>query len=371
MATGRRRRDPLLRAYGDLAVNEAAAIARLLDTLDALGFIARYMHPPRLHELVATLGDRDAALRAAMAEAAWPDEVRDHIDAATQATLRACDGLRESAVSADGLRMSYRALRQVARAMEALYPLATLLPTVSRWFLATDEPATAERLSEAARHDGRGGVWHVANETSERGGFSIYVPEDYDEARVYPLVMALHGGSGHGRLFLWSWLREARGRDVILVAPTAVGDTWALMEPQVDSGNLGALLDAVGQRWRVDRSRLPLTGMSDGGTFSLLSGLDDESPFTHLAPVAASFHPLLLTMAEPSRVMGLPVYLVHGALDWMFPVSMARGARQALTAAGAQVTYSEIADLSHVYPREEGSAILDWFLGAGSGREGS
>ena len=84
----------------------------------------------------------------------------------------------------------------------------------------------------------------------------------------------------------------------------------------------------------MDRTRLLLTGMSDGGTFTLLSGLDDESPFTHLAPVAASFHPLLLTMAEPRRVVGLPVYLVHGALDWMFPVSMARTAQQALTAAG-------------------------------------
>jgi phospholipase/carboxylesterase len=352
-------------------MNEAAAIARLLDTLDALGFIARYMHPPRLEELVATLGDHDAALRAAMTEATWPEDVRGHIDAATQATLRACDGLREASGSADGLRLSYRALRQVGRAMEALYPLSAALPTVSRWFLAKDEPSVAEHLSEAARHDGRGGVWHVPNETSERGGYSVYVPEDYDDARTYPLVMALHGGSGHGRLLLWSWLREARGRDVILVAPTAVGDTWSLIEPQVDSGNLSAVLDAVGQRWRVDLSRLLLTGMSDGGTFTLLSGLDDESPFTHLAPVAASFHPLLLTMAEPSRVMGLSVYLVHGALDWMFPVSMARGARQALTAAGAQVTYREIADLSHVYPREEGSAILDWFLGAGSGREGS
>jgi phospholipase/carboxylesterase len=352
-------------------MKEAAAIARLLDTLDALGFIARHMHPPRLGELVATLGDRDAAMLAAMAEAAWPDHLSDHINAATQATLRACEGLREAAVSADGLRMSYRALRQVARATEALYPLAAVLPTVSSWFLAKDEPSVAEHLSEAARQDGRVGVWHVANETSERAGFSVYVPEDYNDARAYPLVMALHGGSGHGRLFLWSWLREARGRDVILVAPTAVGDTWSLMEPQVDSGNLGAVLDAVGQRWRVDRSRLLLTGMSDGGTFTLLAGLDDESPFTHLAPVASSFHPLLLTMTEPSRVIRLPVYLVHGALDWMFPVSVARGARQALTAAGAQVTYREIADLSHVYPREEGTAILDWFLDASSGREGS
>jgi phospholipase/carboxylesterase len=190
----------------------------------------------------------------------------------------------------------------------------------------------------------------------------VYVPEDYDPARAYPLVMALHGGSGHGRLFLWSWVREARGRGVILVAPTATGDTWSLMEPQVDSAHLAGVLQQVAQRWHVDPKRLLLTGMSDGGTFTLLSGLDDESPFTHLAPVAASFHPLLLTMADPRRVTGLPVYLVHGALDWMFAVSVARTAHRALTAAGAKVTYREIADLSHTYPREEGSRILDWLI---------
>ena len=56
-------------------MSEAMAIARLLDTLDALGFIARHLHPPRLEELVATLGDRDAALREALADAVWPDAI--------------------------------------------------------------------------------------------------------------------------------------------------------------------------------------------------------------------------------------------------------------------------------------------------------
>ena len=72
--------------------------------------------------------------------------------------------------------------------------------------------------------------------------------------------------------------------------------------------------------------------MSDGGTFTLLSGLTLRL-LPDLAPVAASFHPLLLTMADPGRVKGLPVYLVHGAQDWMFPVSTARTAHRALTAA--------------------------------------
>ncbi len=338
-------------------MSEAMAIARLLDTLDALGFIARHLHPPRLKGLVATLGDRDAALREALADAIWPDELRDHVERAAEATLRACDGLRAAVGSTSELRQALRALRQVSRALEALYPLASVMPTVSRWFLAADNAAIG-----AARTDVPTGVLHAANETSERGGFSLYVPEDYDPARAYPLVMALHGGSGHGRLFLWSWLREARSRGVILVAPTAIGDTWSLMEPQVDSDNLVRVLAEIAQRWHIDRTRLLLTGMSDGGTFTLLSGLDDGSPFTHLAPVAASFHPLLLTMTDPRRVKGLPVYLVHGALDWMFPVANARTAQRALAMAGAKVVYREIADLSHAYPREENSGMLDWFL---------
>ena len=60
---------------------------------------------------------------------------------------------------------------------------------------------------------------------------------------------------------------------------------------------------------------------------------------------------------------GLPIYLVHGRLDWMFPVQVARQTREALSAAGADVTYREIDDLSHSYPREINPAILNWLRG--------
>ena len=41
---------------------------------------------------------------------------------------------------------------------------------------------------------------------------------------------------------------------------------------------------------------------------------------------------------------------------------MAQGAQRALERAGADVVYREIADLSHTYPRDENTRILDWFL---------
>jgi phospholipase/carboxylesterase len=69
---------------------------------------------------------------------------------------------------------------------------------------------------------------------------------------------------------------------------------------------------------------------------------------------------LMAGMADADRLRGLPIYLVHGRLDWMFPVEVARQARQALSVAGAAVTYRELDDLSHAFPREINAAMLDW-----------
>jgi phospholipase/carboxylesterase len=246
-----------------------------------------------------------------------------------------------------------------------LYPLASALPSVSRFFIEPsrrDDAALLARIQAARSPEPDTGVFHFDNETGSRGGFSVYVPEYLTRDMPAPIVFALHGGSGHGRVFLWSWLREARSRGVILVAPTATGDTWSLIEPGVDSSHLSRILGYVREHWSVEPTKMLLSGMSDGGTFTLLSGLDSGSPFTHLAPVAASFHPLLVAITEPERIRGLPIYLVHGALDWMFPIQTGRTARQALTIAGASVVFREIADLSHTYPRDENGPILEWLV---------
>ena len=100
-----------------------------------------------------------------------------------------------------------------------------------------------------------------------------------------------------------------------------------------------------------------------GGTFCYVTGSDSASPFTHLAPVSATFHPLMAEMADADRLRGLPVHIVHGRLDWMFPVQVARQTSQALSAAGANVTYRELDDLSHTYPREMNAEILQWLRG--------
>jgi phospholipase/carboxylesterase len=345
----------------------------LLQSLEALGFVARHLNPPDFGRVMEAAGQPDQALRAVRPRLAeWPEEFADikgALQSASDAALAAFEGLR-AVENGDGDLVSvFRALRYAPRAQEALYALSAKLPPVSQFFvepsLRDDADLLARLATPAQEHTG---IFHDHNEPGSRGGFSLYVPEYYTPDRAWPLVMALHGGSGNGRGFLWSWLRDARSHGAILISPTATGNTpnkttWALMGDDTDTPNLARILDSVRSRWNVDAKRMLLTGMSDGGTFCYVTGFESSSPFTHLAPVSATFHPLMAEMADAERLRGLPIHIVHGRLDWMFPVQVARQTSQALSAAGADVTYRELDDLSHAYPREMNAPILDWLNG--------
>ena len=345
-----------------------AVLPPLLQTLEALSFVARHLNPPDFDRVMEAAGTPDEALRSARAQLGeWPAEfadVRTSIEAAGDAALAAFAGLREVQHGNGDLIAVFRALRHAPRAQEALYPLAAKFPPVSDFFVdpaLRDDAALKARLDQPAARDT--GIFHHNNEAGSRGGFSLYVPEYYTPDRAWPLVMALHGGSGNGRNFLWSWLRDIRSFGALLIAPTATGPTWALMGDDTDTPNLMRMLETVRSRYNVDPKRMLMTGLSDGGTFCWVSGLDSASPFTHLAPVAATFHPLMAEMADAERLRGLPIFLVHGRLDWMFPVQVARQTSNLLSAAGADLTYREIDDLSHCYPREMNAEILRWLNG--------
>ncbi|MBR1156793.1 phospholipase [Bradyrhizobium sp. JYMT SZCCT0428] len=351
-----------------------AVLPPLLQSLEALGFVARHLNPPDFGRVMEAAGTPDEALRAVRPRLSqWPAEfsdIRTALETASDAALAAFAGLREVQNGNGDLVSVFRSLRYSPRAQEALYALVEKLPPVSEFFVEPslrEDADLAARLAQPANENT--GIFHDHNEPGSRGGFSLYVPEYYTPNRAWPLVMALHGGSGNGRGFLWSWLRDARSHGAILIAPTATGNasnsktTWALMGEDTDTPNLMRILEQVRSRWNIDATKMLLTGMSDGGTFCYVSGLESASPFTHLAPVSATFHPLMAEMADAERLRGLPIHLVHGKLDWMFPVQVARQTRQLLSAAGANVTYREIDDLSHTYPREVNAPMLAWLRG--------
>ena len=133
------------------------------------------------------------------------------------------------------------------------------------------------------------------------------------------------------------------------------------MGSDLDAQPLESMVGYVKERWPIDAERVLLTGLSDGATYSLLCGLRETSPFTALAPISGVLHPHNFDNGNMERAAGRRIYLVHGALDWMFPVDLARAAAEELNRSGAELIFREIADLSHTYPRDENDAILRWF----------
>ncbi|WP_137123873.1 phospholipase [Roseomonas sp. HF4] len=360
--------DPVGAAIATLVPETLAALARLEAA-------ARTLDPETLGALAAAFDGAGEPLRAALAAsrtAPWPDglvPLRACLEGAAAAALGGLDGLAALTDAPDPLRAAARALRAHAEGCEAIYPLAAFIPAVSEHFL--DPPARADRdlaLRLAAVQPGRDGAGslHLGGPPGTRGGAALYVPEWLDPTAPAPLVVALHGGSGDGRRFLWAFLRAARSRGWVVLAPTAAGRTWSLAEPEADGAGIRALVaQAAALRPLLPAPRL-LAGMSDGGTFAYTFGLGaGAADFTHLAPVAAAFNRFVMGFANPARVQGLPVRILHGAQDWMFPAETARDAAAALAAAGARVAHREIEDLAHAWPSEETGAILDWCAAPG------
>jgi phospholipase/carboxylesterase len=343
----------------------------LLTTLDGLEQIQRRLHPPEiepLKQLMAPLRDRlSSALQDLSASRPEPplEHFAKQLHTAGDDALRALSLFVDPASPEESVPRLLQSMREHCRAQESLYPLRKAMAPANRYFLeASLRECTAEaleRFDPAPTEAASVGVHAAKGDENGRGGFSFYVPERYDGSEAWPLVVALHGGSGQGRDFLWTWLREARSRRFLLLAPTARGSTWSLNGPDLDASALHSMVDYVSEHWRVDRSRVLLTGLSDGATYTLLCGLQEDSPFTALAPLSGVLHPMNFANGNIERAAGRRIYLVHGALDWMFPVQIARAASEELERAGADLTYREIPDLSHTYARDENDGILSWF----------
>src|ERR1700692_3036142 len=153
-----------------------AVLPPLLQSLEALGFIARHLNPPDFGAVMEAAGTPDQALKAVRPR--LPGRADDFADvqtslaAASDAALAAFEGLRAVQHGNGDLVAVFRALRYVPRAQEALYPLAAKLAPVSSFFV---DPALREdadllaRLAEPANENT--GIVHDHNEPGIRGGF--------------------------------------------------------------------------------------------------------------------------------------------------------------------------------------------------------
>lgn len=197
------------------------------------------------------------------------------------------------------------------------------------------------------------------------------MPEYYEPTQERPLVVALHGSHGRGEEYLWTWLRAARTRGFLVLAPKSLGATWSIMEADVDDRRILGALDRTLQAWHVDPRRVLLSGLSDGATFGYRLGLANAERFSAFAPIAGVLPPSVEPLLRSGAGKHLPLHVVHGAHDPIFPVASARSATALLHTLGYDVTYTELSDWGHALTGTINERIVvPWFerLGAQDGR---
>lgn len=189
--------------------------------------------------------------------------------------------------------------------------------------------------------------------------YSLYVPEDYDPGRRYPLVICLHGAGFGGAAYLDRWAPRL-GKSYLLACPTIDGGAWWNRSGEA---LVLAVLENVARTYRVDADRVFLSGMSNGGIGAYLIGLNHVDRFAALVPMAAALPPPLFPLLD--NAVATPLYLIHGARDQVMPIRYSRDVADYLRRRNQGIVYREHDQThpqagGHFFPKDELPALIDW-----------
>lgn len=174
--------------------------------------------------------------------------------------------------------------------------------------------------------------------------YLLSLPEGYEKSRSrFPILVFLHG-SGE------------RGDDLAKVAvhgpPRLVGEgrqiPMIVVSPQCDLDTgwrweaLSAMLTDIERKFRVDRDRVYVTGLSMGGFGSWEWAAREPDRFAAIIPICgggfAGWGP---------RYARLPIWCVHGTADNVVPIARSEEMVKSAVAGGADVKFTKYEGVTH------------------------
>ncbi len=207
--------------------------------------------------------------------------------------------------------------------------------------------------------------------------YRLFVPEDYDESKEYPLVIFLHGAgevdskneaqltgaySAAKRLIEDDYLQKY---PCIILAPQCYGlGSW---ENAADV--LMSLITSLTERYSIDKDRLYITGLSLGGFGTCYMLAAYPGVFAAAAPLCGSY----IASSEGAKIYAqTPMWVFHGAHDPTVSVGMSRNAVAAIKKAGGKnIKYTEYprADHNIWYTTYHIDELYEWMFAQRLGQE--
>ncbi len=190
--------------------------------------------------------------------------------------------------------------------------------------------------------------------------YRIFVPEDYDPSKSYPLLLCLHGAgergidneipiSKHDLAISWANPNLQKKHPSIIVAPQCPKKKkWSYVDWGQGSFNIDTipvgkemltvinLLDTLLNEFNIDENRQYVTGLSMGGyaTWDIITRYPDR--FAAAIPMSGAGDPLKATLFK-----NLPIWNFHNTNDLIVPVNGSKDMVMSMKNAGIKVVETQ------------------------------
>jgi predicted esterase len=214
---------------------------------------------------------------------------------------------------------------------ETDYPVTRLLCEAENVLTA----AAAERPYYGPSHAGQ--FW--LNLPIRHAEIRLFVPEGLQKDRPVPLVVAMHGAGGSENMFFDTYgdgatVKMCKERGWLMVGTRAAG----LFD---GAPPVRQIVDALAERFPVDRQRVFVMGHSMGATHAMAVVQASPGKFAAAAALGGGG-----AVRKGDAVKGLPVFVACGSED--FALSGAKSLSRALQKAQAKVTFKEYPAIEHI-----------------------
>ncbi|MBW2993219.1 hypothetical protein KY317_01440 [Candidatus Woesearchaeota archaeon] len=194
----------------------------------------------------------------------------------------------------------------------------------------------------------------------------VSVPSNYNPKKPYPLILALPGAGGTGRVTrdTWispkfNWSAKVRKKYIIVAPPADTFWQWPTGK------NVYTLFDEIKNTYNIDTNNVLLMGFSNGGHASWTVGMKQPSLFTGLGPVAGgpvNERGQRIDLNMLANLINLPVHWVYTADDRICPLMIVNQVKARYQKLGyTNLTEKRFDSGGHLPHSDYWGKILEWF----------
>jgi poly(3-hydroxybutyrate) depolymerase len=169
----------------------------------------------------------------------------------------------------------------------------------------------------------------------------VWLPEGYDTAHPYPIVLAFHGWYTNGRDFEAWFKMEDHDQGAFTVYPDSLGPTWDIGGSR-DLDFVADIVEAMSNAYCIDRARIFALGFSYGGKFVHHLGCKRPGLVRAISVGDGSW-----ALEKDCATSALPVLVTHRTRDHDELVDWGRDAALRWATIDGCSAAAEISDAAH------------------------